>query len=78
MPEVHVLDPLLFVERCVVAGLSALDALMEATPVERFPGVRATDLRGLRWSDGGPTDPWSEWSRRRVLLVLGLLDDLEP
>jgi hypothetical protein len=28
LPEVHVLDPLLFVERCVVAGLSALDALM--------------------------------------------------
>jgi hypothetical protein len=73
---VHVLEALLFTDRCISAALSALDSLMAVTPVEQFPGVDAGGLRALRRSNKGPTDPWSEWSRRRTLLVLGLLDEL--
>lgn len=76
IPGTTVIDPLVFVERCLVAGLGALNALMDATPIEEFPQVQVEQLRHRTWSDRGPSDPWSEWSKRRILLLLGLLDDI--
>ena len=75
LPGSHVLDPLVFSEKCVTTALKAFNAIIEATPLEQFPDAGGKELRGLPWPDKGPTWPWSEWTRRRTLLVLGLSDD---
>ncbi len=76
-PGTTTIDPLAFIDRALVRSLSALNALMAATPVEAFPNVGPVRLRDGSWSGNGPSDPWSEWTRRRVLLLLGLRDDVE-
>ena len=71
-----IIDPLIFVDHALVSGLRAINALMDATPVESFSNVDPTNLRGLAQLGNDPYDPWSNWSRERILLLLGLEQDL--
>jgi hypothetical protein len=77
-PGATLIDPLVFVDRALVGALRALNALMDKTPVESFPNVDPIQLRDYTWSNGGPTDPWSEWTKERVVLLLGLAGKSEP
>ncbi|MGH9043619.1 MAG: hypothetical protein ACRDVP_02070 [Acidimicrobiales bacterium] len=77
MPGTTTIDPLLLIDRALVAGLKAMNALMTATPVEAFPGVNPTTLRYGSRSDNGSSDPWSQWSRDRPLLVLGVREEVD-
>jgi hypothetical protein len=77
IPGTTTIDPLAFIDRALVGSLRALNALMAATPVGAFPNVDPQRLRDGSWSGNGPSDPWSKWTRQRVLLLLGLRDDVD-
>ncbi len=77
IPGTTTVDPLAFIDEALVGSLRALNALMAATPVEAFPNVNPSQLRDGSWSGNGPSDPWSEWTRQRILLFLGLRDDVD-
>jgi hypothetical protein len=77
IPGTTTIDPLVFIDQALVAGLGAMNALMAATPVEAFPGVDPTRLRDGSRSGSGPGDPWSQWSRDRTLLLLGLRKEID-
>jgi hypothetical protein len=77
IPGTTTIDPLAFIDGALVGSLRALNALMAATPVEAFPNVDPSQLRDGSWSGNGPSDPWSTWTRQRVLLLLGLRDDVD-
>jgi hypothetical protein len=76
-PGMTTIDPLRFVDHALVGGLRALNTIMRETPVERFPGVNPMTLRDGSGSEKGPADPWSEWTRNRILLLLGLRDEID-
>lgn len=77
IPGTTTIDPLVFIDRALVGALGALNALMAATPVENFPNVDPAQLRDGSRSDKGPGDPWSMWTCNRVLLLLGLRDEVD-
>lgn len=77
IPGTTTIDPLVFIDPALIGALRALNALMTATPVEAFPDVDPTQLRNRPTSDNGPSDPWSKWTRDRVLLLLGLRDEVD-
>ncbi len=77
VPGTTTIDPLVFIDHALVAALRAMNALMTATPVEAFPGIDPAKLRDGSRSGNGPSDPWSKWSRDRVLLLLGIRDEVE-
>jgi hypothetical protein len=71
------IDPLKFVERAIVESLRALNAIMVSTPVEEFPNVDTTQLRDGNYTQQGPFEPWSKWTRDRVLLLMGLREEVD-
>ena len=77
IPGTTTIDPLAFIDRALVEALRALNALMAATPVETFPDVNLAKLRDGSRSGNGPSDPWSRWTHDRILLLLGLRDEIE-
>ena len=77
IPGTTTIDPLVFIDQALISALRALNAVMAATPVESFPNVDPAQLRDGSRSENGPSDPWSKWTRDRVLLLLGLRDDVD-
>lgn len=77
IPGTTTIDPLVFIDQSLVAGLKAMNALMTVTPVEAFPGVDPTRLRDGSRSGNGTRDPWSQWSRDRILLLLGIRKEID-
>lgn len=77
IPGTTTIDPLIFIDQALVAALKALNALMTVTPVEAFPDVDPTKLRDGSRSDSGPPGPWSRWSRDRILLLLGIREEVD-
>jgi hypothetical protein len=69
------IDPRTAIDRALVGSLAALNALMAATPVERFPNVEPDNLV-LTTRPVGPSQPWSDWTYQRVLLLLGIRDEV--
>lgn len=77
VPGTTTIDPLVFIDQVLIAALRALNALMTVTPVESFPGIDPNKLRDGTRSGNGPRDPWSQWTRDRVLLLLGIRDEVD-
>jgi hypothetical protein len=76
-PGTTTMDPLVFIDQALVGAMRALNELMTATPVEAFPDVDPAQLRDGSKLGNGPSDPWSKWTRDRVLLLLGLRDEVD-
>jgi len=77
IPGTTTIDPLVFMDRALVAALKALNALMTLTPFHTFPSVDPTKLRDGSSSGNGPRDPWSQWTRDRILLLLGIREEVD-
>jgi hypothetical protein len=68
VPDRFHLDPGDLIDRMLVESIALLDALMQATPVDRIQGVAPEDV-----DVGPPNDaPFDEITRRSVRLQLGL------